>query len=181
MDEDGSYLLAPQVGAGRKENNTFTGVVMGVENVTNKDSDDKYYRTGLFGRGKGIETFFLDAEDGSLKLGASGQGQIYIDPASGGLLYNSAYITEYTNKGKPKLDDLGKTIIGRQGMLINLQAPYIHFADATGKIYSGNHNTFGSVENGFYLSNDGLSVGNSFYVSTSGEAIIEDGNSKIGA
>jgi hypothetical protein len=69
VNNDGGYVYAPQIGAGYKENNKFTGVVMGEYYIdTNKSS-----ATGLWGFNDGVSTFGFKA-DGTAYLGASGEG-----------------------------------------------------------------------------------------------------------
>jgi len=46
-DKNGGTILAPQVGAGKKEGTTFTGVLMGTQKNGNNEE------TGLFGYNKG--------------------------------------------------------------------------------------------------------------------------------
>lgn len=68
IDDDGRYILAPQVGAGKKNpDNTFTGVVMGQDTAEDK--------IGLYGYRVGIAQFGFK-EDGTAFIGASGDGQI---------------------------------------------------------------------------------------------------------
>jgi len=59
IDNDGGYILTPQVGAGFKENNKFTGVLLGTERTTNGD------QTGLLGYAAGARSIFLDANTGN--------------------------------------------------------------------------------------------------------------------
>ena len=69
INDDGGTILAPQIGAGKKNTfNQFSGVVMG------KDSVQK--QTGLYGYKEGINTFAL-MEDGKATFG--GKQQITID------------------------------------------------------------------------------------------------------
>lgn len=59
------YILTPQVGAGKKDSsNTFTGMVMGT--VSKNENDEK---VGLFGYNQGMQSLFLNAEDGSAIFG----------------------------------------------------------------------------------------------------------------
>lgn len=61
INDEGGYILAPQMGAGQKnDNNLFTGVLMGSVKQPNKSKE-----IGLFGFGKGQRTFFLDAATGN--------------------------------------------------------------------------------------------------------------------
>ena len=73
IDNDGGYILTPQVGAGFKENNKFTGVLLGTERTTNGD------QTGLLGYAAGARSIFLDANTGNAQFGLPGKGQIKID------------------------------------------------------------------------------------------------------
>lgn len=71
IDNEGNTILAPQIGAGKKNSeNQFSGVVMG------KDSTQS--RVGLYGYSDGINTFAL-TEDGKASFGVN--GQITIDGA----------------------------------------------------------------------------------------------------
>lgn len=77
-EENGQYILAPQIGAGEKDSfNRFTGVVMG------KDSGQD--KVGLYGYQEGVNTFGL-MEDGTAFFGASsGGGRIKINGKSGSI------------------------------------------------------------------------------------------------
>jgi hypothetical protein len=75
----GTAILAPQVGAGRKnQDNSFTGVFMG--SVKNYDSG--ITEDGLFAYESGYRTFFLDAITGKTSIGKQGAGQIILDPSN---------------------------------------------------------------------------------------------------
>lgn len=69
VNEDKNYILAPQIGAGIKDDdNTFTGVVMGkMEFYENKD--DNTPTVGLMGFSKGKQSILLDAETGNAIFG----------------------------------------------------------------------------------------------------------------
>ena len=77
INNEGGYILAPQIGAGVKDSdNRFTGVVMG------KDTTDDFNKFGLYGYDKGVQTFGLK-DDGSAFFGpANGSGQININGSS---------------------------------------------------------------------------------------------------
>lgn len=77
IDEDGGFILAPQVGAGKKEqDNSFTGVFMG----SVKEAGSSEEEVGLFGYNSGARTLELNSKDGSAKFGKVGSGQIIIEP-----------------------------------------------------------------------------------------------------
>lgn len=79
IDDTGGYILAPQMGAGVKdEHNEFTGVLMGKVREAGKTST----QIGLFGYSGGARSFFLDSNTGSATFGRAGTGQIVIDATS---------------------------------------------------------------------------------------------------
>jgi len=62
------YILTPQVGAGKKEGNVFTGVLLGAEQTLEKNelNEDKVEdKVGLFGYAAGARSIFLDANTGN--------------------------------------------------------------------------------------------------------------------
>lgn len=66
INEDENYILAPQIGAGYKDNNNrFTGVVMG----TAQTYDQTEPSVGLLGYSEGKQSIFLDAETGNATFG----------------------------------------------------------------------------------------------------------------
>lgn len=80
IDEEGGTIMAPMIGAGKKNtDNQFSGVLMG--DVKAK-ADNSVALTGLYGYQNGIQTFSL-TEEGKAKFGTSGSGQIQIDGSQG--------------------------------------------------------------------------------------------------
>lgn len=66
INEDENYILAPQIGAGAKDNeNKFTGIVMG----TAQTYDQKDPSIGLLGYSHGKQSIWLDAETGNAIFG----------------------------------------------------------------------------------------------------------------
>lgn len=97
IDKDQGTILAPMIGAGKKNtNNQFSGVLMGDV----KKADETISLTGLYGYQNGIQTFAL-TEDGKASLGVSGKGQIIIDGTSG-TIQSGNYKTD--NKEGMKID-----------------------------------------------------------------------------
>ena len=127
---DGSYLLAPQIGAGIKEpDNSFTGLVMGLKNLSG-GGNAATLKKGLFGYYKGQQTLCLDASNGSAIFGKSGNGgQIIIDPATtDAMLYSSSFFKNYDRyTGLPR--GYTSANYNKQGMLINLSKPEIRFGN----------------------------------------------------
>lgn len=69
IDEEGGYIMAPQIGAGEKDtNNRFTGIVMG-KTETYTGGGDKEKQIGLFGYAHGLQSIFLDSETGNATFG----------------------------------------------------------------------------------------------------------------
>lgn len=136
LNENEDYLLAPMMGAGRKnDDNTFTGLTMGIKKF-GKDNDK--YQIGLFGYSKGQQSIFLDAETGKAVFGISGAGQINLDPATNRALLFSGNYFETDDEGNI---DYSKTT--GKGMLIDLTTPEIRFGsegfvvDANGRLHVG--------------------------------------------
>ena len=115
IDTEGGVVLAPQIGAGDKdENNAFTGVLMGTSLL--KDQDESVYKkeTGLMGLSHGERSFFLNSEDGSAVFGKNGSGQIKFIPTA--------------ENGKPQAIITGGSYSkgdNGTGMEINLSEPSI--------------------------------------------------------
>lgn len=165
---DGSYLLAPQVGAGIKElDNSFTGIVMGQRNLTSvaRNLDDT--QVGLFGYNKGKMSLFLNARKGSAIFGEAGRGgQIIIDPESGsGMIYSGNFWTNYDSKTLLPASYDSSNQSGK-GMLIDF---------TKGLLRSGRHDALQSDEDGFFLNEKGLSIGSQFYVDKDGTMRIGHG------
>ena len=66
IDDENGYILAPQMGAGIKDDadNTFTGIVMGIEQKSQQNNE-----IGLFGYNHGRRSIFLDAKTGNATFG----------------------------------------------------------------------------------------------------------------
>jgi hypothetical protein len=191
-DDEGEYLFAPQLGAGRKENdNSFTGMIMGLRK--NDNLDNNVIDVGLFGYKNGKQSLFLNAIDGSSTFGLPGAGQIVIQP---GDTFNKKAIIYG-----------GNYIDGSSGLIIDLTTPEIKFGSGNFKvnaegyltakgggsiagweindttlskqtedrgkisldsssmsIYSHSHNSIESTNEGFYLGPDGMSLGNTIRI-----------------
>ena len=122
-ENNSGVILAPQVGAGKKNaDNSFTGVFMG----SVKEAGSNEIETGLFGYNAGQRTITLNSEDGSAAFGATGSGQIIIDPSTGAALLRSGNFDR--EKGT--------------GMQIDLSEPSIEFGsgnfgvDKNGQMYA---------------------------------------------
>lgn len=74
INEDENYILAPQIGAGEKDNeNKFTGIVMGqakfYDKTENTGEPEATSSIGLLGYAKGKQSIWLDAETGKAVFG----------------------------------------------------------------------------------------------------------------
>ena len=153
IDEEGAYIAAPIFAAGKYEEKTgnFTGLTMGVQR---EEVDKKVQRIGLLGHYDGKQSLFIDAETGKAEFGLKEKGQIIIDPSTDSLkIYDSSYYQQNSTSGM--CINFGERVTGT-----TISNPgYIHFKSGGGKIYSGDHNIYNSDAEGFYLSHDGLSIG----------------------
>lgn len=183
LNSDGGYILTPQVGAGKKDaNNRFTGLLMGEV----KESGATKSEVGLFGFINGLRSIFLDAETGTAEFGIASGGQIRIDPSTGEAVIESGDFQEKdaTHTGSGMQINLstpeirfgsGKFHVDKNGILtaqdvnitggVTIETDKINVGD---NIYSGQHNTFGSTADGFFLGADGLSIGRKFSVDSHG-------------
>ena len=76
IDENGGFILAPQLAAGVKnQENAFTGLLMGEAHASNWSEP----QNGLFGFNNGQRTLFLDSETGGAIFGPK-EAQITIGP-----------------------------------------------------------------------------------------------------
>ena len=82
---DSGYILTPQVGAGKKEDNAFTGVLLGTERTSDGD------KTGLLGYAAGARSIFLDSTTGNATFGLPGKGQIKIDVKDQAIIQSGDY------------------------------------------------------------------------------------------
>lgn len=145
INEDGGFILAPQIGAGKKnQDNSFTGVFMGSVKEAGK-SKEEY---GLYGYNAGERTIALNAEDGSARFGKAGMGQIVLDPTDNtATLKSSGYVA-------PVLDEHGNVITPGQGLEIDLTDPHITFGsgnfrvDSDGQVYATGFATIAALNAG---------------------------------
>ena len=200
-NEGSKYILAPQIGAGKKEfDNSFTGVTMGKTMDNSKQKAD----IGLFGYHQGEQSFFLDADTGDAYFGISGKNQIQIKPSDG---------TANIQSGNYRLDPNDHN---GSGMLIDFSTPRIQFgsdrfrvdangcihaagngdiagwylnddelysrnhvihllSSGDGTIYSNHHTSLDKRNHGFYLSSNGLSIGSTIEITAD-----EGGAIKVG-
>ena len=128
VNNDGGYILSPQIGAGVKKDNAFTGVLIGEVKIPTKTESD----IGLLGYADGERTFFLNSDNGSAIFGKNNSGQIIIDPtANKALLYSGNFwdSKDYQENGLPK-----RTQQSGAGMIIDLSTPQIRFGNGKFKV-----------------------------------------------
>lgn len=135
INNDGGFILAPEIGAGEKDNqNRFTGVLMGKV----KEANHTKYYIGLHGYSAGTRTIFLNAENGSTILGKQGTGQIVIDPSTDkGYIYSSQFWKDFGEDGLPT--NYGETNENKQGMLIDLTTPAIRWGNGNFSVNTDGH------------------------------------------
>ena len=148
----GGSILAPQIGAGKKENDgSFTGIFMG--DIRNKGATARY--SGLFGYYQGNQTIFLDAETGKSTFGKTDGAQIILDPSNTTAQIKSG---DYSTSAGT-------------GMLIDLSKPEIRYGSGdfvvnkNGKLYANNAEIDGKITaesgyiGGWKISDDELDNG----------------------
>ena len=169
IDKNGNgVILAPQIGAGRKESdNSFTGMIMGSVKEAGRNDQD----VGLFGYSYGEKSIFLNSKNGSAIFGKQGKGQIIIDPVNSAYLYSNSFWNNYHSSG----DDVGLPITNysydaqthkyngqsNNGMLIDLNTPRIVWGNGNFFIDENGHLTAkgGGTIAGFNIDDDSLYTG----------------------
>lgn len=128
LDESNGVILAPQVGAGKKEeDNTFTGVFLG--SVAKEGNQN--IQSGLYAYKHGVQTVALSAEDGSLTLGAAQKGQIYISPTEGEEDHSIIKSGDYV---APEINADGNIVKRGKGLEIDLTDPHIIFGSGNFRV-----------------------------------------------
>lgn len=108
-DVENNFLGVAQIAAGKKDDNTFTGVLIGDFNQKNSDSSLSRY-TGVYGYNKGEQIYAL-RDNGTAIFGRSSTGQIQINGSSSII---------QSNKFKDTTDDSGiRKITGLKLDLLN--------------------------------------------------------------
>ena len=122
VNEQGGFILSPQIGSGIKDNNNnFTGILMG----SVKESGASSTSEGLFAYGQGVRSFFLNAKNGSAIFGKN-HGKMTIDPTTDKMMiYSSNYWQEYNTEGLPLSYNTENQ--NNQGLLIDLSTPQIKY------------------------------------------------------
>lgn len=110
VNENAGTILAPMIGAGEKNNdNTFTGVVMGIHSLA-EEGDFNGTRNGLIGYLKGQASFgFLS--DGTGFIGLADKGRILFDGDGGTITSGNYYDAEGKKANKGMQIDLKDGII----------------------------------------------------------------------
>lgn len=186
IDEDGGYVMAPQVGAGEKDNNNrFTGILMG-KTETSTGQGEKEKQVGLLGYTHGLQSIFLDAETGNATFGL---------PDGYGLNSNLEPEPREDNYSEGRIElrpgdvsSIGGWRIGRRSLFYATNASG-HEETINGKIYpagsvlsdlsSGNEDThekdIGAQDSGILLSANNIYrngiIGNNPYISLKGRPL----------
>lgn len=105
IDEEDGYIMAPQIGAGEKDNNNrFTGIVMGKTETYTGGSENKK-QIGLFGYSDGLQSIFLDAETGNATFGLP-------DVENGHYINSNREASDNYQEGRIELRPGGTSTIG---------------------------------------------------------------------
>ena len=176
LNANGDTILAPQVGAGKKnqEDNTFTGILMGIQHTTPRSSQDQedFEQVGLFGYHRGERSIFLDSQTGKAVFGKNNSGQITMDPSlkivtgvenpeaedpiyetvDAGLLYSGNYVLPDTESVKTRDDIDGTTIVTVDAINLDVADNY----NATeGMVIDLSTPQIGFGSGNFYVTKDG--------------------------
>ena len=159
VNNNGGYILAPQVGAGRKNaDNSFTGITIGevFQNENNKE-------IGMFGYAEGARSLFLDAETGNAEFGVAGKGQIKIHASDGeGTIDSGDYYFDHTTDADGNYKGKGLKIKFTSTGTGNEIGPYIRYGsgnfqvDANGNLTARGGGTIAGWkidDNNLYSSN----------------------------
>jgi len=154
---------------------------------------------GLFGYYHGERTIFLNSDNGSARFGKSGAGQIVIDPTKDqeALIYGGNYSTKNGTgmlinlsdpsinfgSGKFNVDDKGHLTAKGGGSIagwnIGDNSLTSKIGNITlrnnGSIYSNSHSSIDNSNNGFFLSEQGLSIGSKIKISNTGVVTVGPG------
>lgn len=162
--DNGGMIIAPQVGAGIKDNqNKFTGVFIGTakdpDATAPGSSNANAQDVGLFGYAGGSRSIFLDAKTGKAVFGEKEKGQIIIDPGdatSPAIIRSGNYST---NEGTGMEINLSGTNSGN--------GPYIKFGSGNFEVdKNGNIKAVGEGQiagwkiNDYQISNDLVAYNN---------------------
>ena len=161
INEQGNqYILAPQIGAGKKnDDNSFTGITMGKS--FNVDGNTEAAEIGLMGFYKGSRSLFLDSQTGRAEFGITGgiwdpeknnrvhSGKIVLTPtgygkAPAGAIYSDNFYSSYDTSGKPNAEWTDAQIAESRedkGMLIDLSTPSIRFGNKNFSVNEEGHLT----------------------------------------
>lgn len=162
---DNEIILAPQVGAGRKNGaNAFTGVVIG----SVKPNNSTKIEDGLFGYNQGVRTIFLDAQNGNAHFGKNNGARINIGASKVGIapqgsIYSGNYYN-YDDNGLPKTEK-------GQGLLIDLTKPEIKFGSGNFSVDKDGNMT--AKGNGTIA---GWKIGTDKLTSTNNKVYLQSGN-----
>ena len=138
LDDSNGAILAPQVGAVKKEeDNSFTGVFMG--SVAKEGQDD--IQTGLYGYKSGVQTVAISAENGTAIFGNERYGQLVISPTRENIEIKS------NNYKESEYDDQGHLISEGSGLKIDLSNASIEYGNGNfrvtgeGTVYAKGYST----------------------------------------
>lgn len=118
INNNGGYIIAPQLAAGKKNplTNTFTGIAMGEA----KEESQRDLQTGLYAYHEGVRTFGLIADTGVVTIGKRGTSQIVLDPSThSGFIYSGNFFrSEPVYKKNGKLDSAKPVAIDEKTGLV---------------------------------------------------------------
>ena len=171
INNEGGYILSPQVGAGRKEtDNTFTGITIG---EVFQDQNNK--EIGMFGYYHGSRSLFLDAETGDAEFGVSGKGQIKIHASDGeGTIDSGDYVYNHDKDSSGNYIGKGLKIKFTSTGTGNEKGPYIRYGSGN---FSVDANGYLTAKGGGNIA--GWEIDDENFYSTNGKMYLNSSTPKI--
>ena len=207
-EEEGLYICSPTVGAGKKDNqNRFTGIVMGIENPRIGQNNSKVGLLGYSAGAQSIfldaetgKAEFGVEQKGRIIIDPSqNTAQIksgnYSTVQGTGMMIDLSTPEINFGSGNFSVDADGYAHIGGNGeaggwiinnheikspngsLVLDSQANLTE-GNKKGKIYSNRHDTLDSTIAGFYLANDGVSIGKGLKYDNTNDALTIGSGSK---
>lgn len=164
IDEKNGTILSTMLGAGKKVNNVFSGVLIG-DLLAGTDLQTAPRNTGIYGFSEGQMSFGFK-DDGTAFIGKSGKGQILFDGNQGTIKSNNIDLTVTTENGKEI-----RTITGT-GLLLDMDDAHISIRGQSVPnskktyfdVWRNNNELIHISDGGYYLQSAEYGLGKGFKI-----------------
>ncbi|MBQ7820085.1 MAG: hypothetical protein IJ341_10360 [Bacteroidales bacterium] len=164
IDEKNGTILSTMLGAGKKVNNVFSGVLIG-DLLAGTDLQTAPRNTGIYGFSEGQMSFGFK-DDGTAFIGKSGKGQILFDGNQGTIKSNNIDLTVTTENGKEV-----RTITGT-GLLLDMDDAHISIRGQSVPnskktyfdVWRNNNELIHISDGGYYLQSAEYGLGKGFKI-----------------